>query len=144
MKQTLIDIQVEYDEPIPIYCDNTSPSVSQRTPWCTPRWSTFQSSIIFYRNRLHKRTLELSMWAQKNKWQTSLQNHFCGKPLNIFAKALELFLLQKWILFEFFLNAYLICLRCTWGNTIRGQFSQGSMLEWKDTFTFDDKGGDIY
>jgi hypothetical protein len=24
MKQTLIDIKVEYDEPIPIYCDNTS------------------------------------------------------------------------------------------------------------------------
>jgi hypothetical protein len=24
MKQTLIDIQVTYDEPIPIYCDNTS------------------------------------------------------------------------------------------------------------------------
>jgi hypothetical protein len=23
MKQTLTDIQVEYDEPIPIYCDNT-------------------------------------------------------------------------------------------------------------------------
>jgi hypothetical protein len=24
MKQTLTDIQVEYDEPIPIYCNNTS------------------------------------------------------------------------------------------------------------------------
>jgi hypothetical protein len=24
MKQTLTDIQVDYDEPIPIYCDNTS------------------------------------------------------------------------------------------------------------------------
>jgi hypothetical protein len=24
MKQTLTDIHVEYDEPIPIYCDNTS------------------------------------------------------------------------------------------------------------------------
>jgi hypothetical protein len=24
MKQTLIDIQVEYDKPIPIYCDNTN------------------------------------------------------------------------------------------------------------------------
>jgi hypothetical protein len=24
MKQTLADIQVEYDDPIPIYCDNTS------------------------------------------------------------------------------------------------------------------------
>jgi hypothetical protein len=24
MKQTLTDIQIEYDKPIPIYCDNTS------------------------------------------------------------------------------------------------------------------------
>jgi hypothetical protein len=24
MKQTLIDMQVDYDDPIPIYCDNTS------------------------------------------------------------------------------------------------------------------------
>jgi hypothetical protein len=24
MKQTLTDIQVDYDEPIPIYCDNTN------------------------------------------------------------------------------------------------------------------------
>ena len=32
MKQTLIDIQVEYDEPIPIYFDNTSAiSISKNT-----------------------------------------------------------------------------------------------------------------
>jgi hypothetical protein len=32
MKQTLIDIQVEYNEPIPIYCDNTSPiSISKNS-----------------------------------------------------------------------------------------------------------------
>ena len=32
MKQTLTDIQVEYDEPIPIYCDNTSSiSISKKT-----------------------------------------------------------------------------------------------------------------
>ena len=61
------------------------------------------------------------MWAEKKKCQTYLQNHFHGKPLNIFAKYLELFLLQN----ECFFNAYLICLRCTWGSTIRGQFSQG-------------------
>jgi hypothetical protein len=61
------------------------------------------------------------MWAQKNKWQTSLHNHFHGKPLNIFSKDLELFILQN----ECFLNDYLICLRCTRGSTIRGQFSQG-------------------
>jgi hypothetical protein len=32
MKQTLTDMQVEYDEPIPIYCDNTSPiSISKKS-----------------------------------------------------------------------------------------------------------------
>jgi hypothetical protein len=32
MKQTLTNIQVEYDEPIPIYCDNTSTiSISKKT-----------------------------------------------------------------------------------------------------------------
>jgi hypothetical protein len=32
MKQTLIDIQVEYDEPIPIYCDNTSSISISKNP----------------------------------------------------------------------------------------------------------------
>jgi hypothetical protein len=32
MKQTLTDIQVEYDEPIPIYCDNTSTISISKNP----------------------------------------------------------------------------------------------------------------
>ena len=48
------------------------------------------------------------------------------------------------MLFECFLNAYLICLRCTQGSTIRGQYVRGSILGWKDTFAIDDKGGQIY
>jgi hypothetical protein len=32
MKQTLKDIQVEYDEPIPIYCDNTSAISISKNP----------------------------------------------------------------------------------------------------------------
>jgi hypothetical protein len=32
MKQTLTDIQVEYDEPIPIYCDNTSVITISKKP----------------------------------------------------------------------------------------------------------------
>jgi hypothetical protein len=43
-----------------------------------------------------------------------------------------------------FLNAYLICLRCTRGSTIRGQSVRGSSPGWKDTFSIDDKGGEIY
>jgi hypothetical protein len=42
------------------------------------------------------------------------------------------------------LNAYLICLRCTQGSTIRGQSVRGSNPGWKDTFAIDDKGGEIY
>jgi hypothetical protein len=41
------------------------------------------------------------------------------------------------------LNAYLICLRCTRGSTIRGQSVRGSSPGWKDTFAIDDKGGDL-
>ena len=95
MKQTLTDIQVEYDEPIPIYCDNTSAMSISKNPVMHSKLSTFQSSITFYGNKLQKRTSELSMWAKKNKWQTSLQNHFHRNPMNIIAKDLELFLLQK-------------------------------------------------
>jgi bifunctional DNase/RNase len=32
MKQTLIDIQVEYNEPIPIYCDSTSAISISKNP----------------------------------------------------------------------------------------------------------------
>jgi hypothetical protein len=32
MKQTLTDIQVEYDDPIPIYCDNTSAICISKNP----------------------------------------------------------------------------------------------------------------
>jgi hypothetical protein len=42
------------------------------------------------------------------------------------------------------LNAYLICLICTQGSTIRGQSVRGSSPGWKDTFAIDDKGGEIY
>jgi hypothetical protein len=41
-------------------------------------------------------------------------------------------------------DAYLICLRCTRGSTIRGQSVRGSSPGWKDTFSIDDKGGEIY
>jgi hypothetical protein len=42
------------------------------------------------------------------------------------------------------MNAYLICLRCTWGSTIRGKSIKGSSPGWKDTFDIDEKGGEIY
>ena len=50
------------------------------------------------------------------------------------------------------LIAYIICLICTQGRTIKrivqvgrlDELVSGSSLEWKDTFSIDDKGGEIY
>jgi hypothetical protein len=57
------------------------------------------------------------------------------------------------------LNAYLICLRFTQGSTIKRTVQVGRSVskksvipklvrgrnpEWKDTFSIDDKGGEIY
>jgi hypothetical protein len=47
---------------------------------------------------------------------------------------------------------YLICLRCTQGCTIKRKFQvgrldesvRGSILKWKDTFSINEKGGEIY
>ena len=37
MKQNLTDIQVEYDEPIPMYCDNTSTISISKNPMIHPK-----------------------------------------------------------------------------------------------------------
>jgi hypothetical protein len=50
------------------------------------------------------------------------------------------------------LNTYLICIICTQGSTIKrtvqvgrsDESIRGSILEWKDTFAIDEKGGEIY
>jgi hypothetical protein len=67
---------------------------------------------------LHRITLELNMWAKKNKWKTSLQNHFHGNLLSIYATDSRVISTPKWML----LNSYLICLIFTWGSTIKRIF----------------------
>jgi hypothetical protein len=95
MKQTLTDIEVEYDEPIPIYCDNTSAINISKNLVMHSKTKHIPIKYHFLREQVAEKNIRVSMWAQKNKWQTFLQNHFHGRPLNIFAKVLELFLLQK-------------------------------------------------
>jgi hypothetical protein len=81
------------------------------------------------------------MWAQKNKWQTSLQNHFHGNPLNIFAKDLELFLLQNEFFFELLSYMSYMYMRKHHKRIVQ---SGGEAPRWKDTFSIHDKGGEIY
>ena len=68
MKQTLTDIQVEYDEPIPIYCDNTSAINISINSVMHSKTKHIPIKYHFLREHVAGKTSELSMWAQKNKW----------------------------------------------------------------------------
>jgi hypothetical protein len=67
MKQTLKNIQVEYDEPIPIYCDNTSAISISKNPLMHSKMKNIPIKYHFLREKVAEKTSELSMWAQNNK-----------------------------------------------------------------------------
>jgi hypothetical protein len=121
MKQTLTDIQVEYDEPIPIYCDNTSAISISKNPMMHSKTKHIPIKYHFLWEQVAEKNIRVEYVGTKEQVVDIFTKPLPRKPLNIFAKDLELFLLQN----ECFFNAYLICLRCTRGSTIRGQFSQG-------------------
>jgi hypothetical protein len=122
MKQTLTDIQVEYDEPIPIYCDNTSAISISKNPVMHSKMKHIPIKYHFLREHVAEKNIRVEYVGTKEQ----VADIFT-KPLP--REAFE-YLPKTWSYFyskmnEFFLNAYLICLRCTRGSTIRGQFSQG-------------------
>jgi hypothetical protein len=49
----------------------------------------------FLREQVAEKNIRVEYVGTKEQVETSLQNHFHGNPLNIFAKDLELFLLQN-------------------------------------------------
>jgi hypothetical protein len=123
MKQTLIDIQVEYDEPIPIYCDNTSAISISKNPVMHSKTKHIPIKYHFLREQVAEKNIRVEYVGTKEQ------------VADIFTKPLP------WEAFEYlhqrlgvistpkmndFLNAYLICLRCTRGSTIRGQSVRGS------------------
>jgi hypothetical protein len=89
MKQNLIDIHGEYDEPIPIYCDNTIAISISKNPMMHSKKKHIPIKYQFLREWVEEKNIIVNMWEQNNKWQTSLQNHFQGKPLSIFTRDSE-------------------------------------------------------
>jgi hypothetical protein len=105
MKQTLTDIQVEYDEPIPIYCDNTSAIIISKNPVMHSKMKHIPIKYHFLREQVAEKNISVEYVGTKEQ----VADIFTEPLPREFAKDLELFLLQN----ECFLNAYLICLRCT-------------------------------
>jgi hypothetical protein len=59
MKQTLTDIQVEYDEPIPIYCDNTSAISISKNPMMHSKMKNIPIKYHFLREQVTKKNIIL-------------------------------------------------------------------------------------
>ena len=88
MKQTLQDLRVKFDEPIPIFCNSTSGISISIHLVMHSKTKHIPSNIILLENKSPKRISSLNMLAQRNKLLTSLPIHYLVKHLIIFAKSL--------------------------------------------------------
>jgi hypothetical protein len=83
MKQTLQDIQVKYDEPILIFCDNTSAISISKNPVMHSKTKHIPIKFHFLREQVTEKNIKLEYIGTKEQLQTSSQSLFLGRPLSI-------------------------------------------------------------
>jgi hypothetical protein len=67
MKQTLTDIQVEYDEPIPIYCDNTSTISISKNPVMHSKKKHIPIKYHFLREQVAEKNIRVEYVGTKEQ-----------------------------------------------------------------------------
>jgi hypothetical protein len=67
MKQTLTDIQVEYDEPIPIYCDNTSTISISKNPVMHSKTKHIPIKYHFLREKVAEKNIRVEYVGTKEQ-----------------------------------------------------------------------------
>jgi hypothetical protein len=67
MKQTLTDIQVEYDEPIPIYYDNTSVIHISKNPVMHSKTKCIPIKYHFLREKVAKNNIRVEYVGRKEQ-----------------------------------------------------------------------------
>jgi hypothetical protein len=67
MKQTLTDIQVEYDEPIPIYCDNTSTISISKNPVMHSKMKHIPIKYHFLREQVAEKNIRVEYVGTKEQ-----------------------------------------------------------------------------
>jgi hypothetical protein len=65
MKQTLTNIQVEYDEPIPIYCDNTSAINISKNPMMNSKANHVSIKYHFLRELVAEKNIKVEYMGTK-------------------------------------------------------------------------------
>jgi hypothetical protein len=67
MKQTLTDIQVDYDEPIPIYCDNTSTISISKKPVMNFKMKHIPIKYHFLHEHVEEKNVRVEYVGTKEK-----------------------------------------------------------------------------
>jgi hypothetical protein len=67
MKQTLTDIQVEYDEPIPIFFDNTSAISISKNPMMHSKMNHIQIKYHFLREQVAEKNIRVEFVGTKEQ-----------------------------------------------------------------------------
>ena len=83
MKQTLQDLQVQFSDPIPVFCDNTNSISISKNHAMHSKKNTFRSNIILLENKSLKRISNLNMLVQKNKSLISSLNLYLKMLMSI-------------------------------------------------------------
>jgi bifunctional DNase/RNase len=67
MKQTLTDIQVDYDEPIPIYCDNKSAISISKNPVMHSKMKYIPIKYQFLREQFAEKNIKVEYVGTKEQ-----------------------------------------------------------------------------
>jgi hypothetical protein len=89
MKQILKDIQVEYDEPIPMFCDNTNAISILKNLVMHSKTKHIPIKFHFLQKQVAKNNIRVEYVGQKKRSRISSPNRFQGNPLSIFNGNLE-------------------------------------------------------
>jgi hypothetical protein len=86
MKQTLEDIQVEYDEPIPIYCDNTSAISISKNSLMYSKTNHIPIKYHFLQEQVAENNIKVEYVGTKEQVAYIFTKPLPWKPLSIFAR----------------------------------------------------------
>jgi hypothetical protein len=115
MKQTLTDIQVEYDEPIPIYCDNTSAISISKNSVMHSKTKNIPIKYHFLQEHVVEKNIRVEYVGTKKQVANIFTKPFPRESFEYLHQRLEVIYTPKLMI----LNSYLICLRHTRGITIK-------------------------
>jgi hypothetical protein len=121
MKKTLTDIQVEYDDPISIYCDNTSTINISKNPVMHSKTKHIPIKYQFLWEQVVEKNIRVEYVGTKEQVEDIFTKPLPREAFEYLRQRLGVISTPKWML----LNAYLICLICTRGSTINRKIQVG-------------------